>query len=231
MGIEEKKKVILLIGGTGGIGNALLEYLVPRTKFEVIPSFNKTVPKNGNYSWFHYNALDFKTSSRVIEEISKDINIVMIIDATGAFFADRLINTDARDINDVIATNLTAPLLLAKTAQESMIEGGRIIFLSSVVGTMELVGSSIYAASKAGLERGVLALAPEFSQSGQGICAIRLGYMDYGMTYKIEQTRRNQLLDQMPEKKFISISNLGDKILEISVSSISEINGIIFEVL
>ena len=230
MGVGERKDVVLLIGGTGGIGAALLEYLSPRIKLQVIPTFNQTLPKNVSFSWIHYNALDFKTSKEIIEELSAHNNVVMIIDATGAFFASRLQKADVSDINHVIETNLTAPLILAKSAQEWMTEGGKIIFLSSIIGTLELVGSSIYAASKAGLERGVLALAPEFSQSGQGICAIRLGYMDYGMTYKIEDSRRNKLLDQLPENKFISIAELGDKILNIFDSSINEMNGKIFEV-
>ena len=231
MGIGEKKEIILLIGGTGGIGAALLEYLAPRINIQVIPTFNESVPKNGTFSWIHYNTLDFKTAKETIEEISNHNDIAMIVDATGAFFANRLQKTQVGDINKIIATNLTAPLILAKSAQELMSQGGKIIFLSSIVGTMEIVGSSIYAASKAGLERGVLALAPEFSQSGQGICAIRLGYMDYGMTYKIEATRRDKLLNQLPENKFISIAKLGDKILNIFDSPTSDMNGRIFEVI
>jgi NAD(P)-dependent dehydrogenase (short-subunit alcohol dehydrogenase family) len=125
---------------------------------------------------------------------------------------------------------LTAPLILAKSAQEFMLDDGKIIFMSSIVSTLRLVGSSIYAASKAGLERGILSLSSEFSQSGHGICGIRLGYMDYGMTYKLNEKVRQEILKKLPEERFIDIGVLGDKILQILDSQSSEINGMIYEI-
>ena len=96
--------------------------------------------------------------------------------------------------------------------------------------TMQITGSSVYAASKAGLERGVLALSSEFSQTGHGICGIRLGYMDYGMTYKINEKTRKEISEKLSDKKFMEINVLGDKILEIIKSETHEINGVLYEV-
>ena len=153
-----------------------------------------------------------------------------MIDASGEFFASKIKRATAQDISEVISTNLVAPLILAKNAQEFMLLGGKVIFMSSIVSTMQITGSSVYAASKAGLERGVLALSSEFSQTGHGICGIRLGYMDYGMTYKINEKTRKEISEKLSDKKFMEINVLGDKILEIIKSETHEINGVLYEV-
>ena len=54
--------------------------------------------------------------------------------------------------------------------------------------------------------------------------------MDYGMTYKINERVRQEILKELPEEKFIDIRVLGDKILRILDSESSEINGIIYEI-
>ena len=108
--------------------------------------------------------------------------------------------------------------------------GGKVIFMSSIVSNMQIIGSSVYAASKAGLERGILALSAEFSQTGHAICGVRLGYMDYGMTYKINEKVRQEILVQSPRERFINISVLGEKILEILRNETSDINGMLYEI-
>jgi 3-oxoacyl-[acyl-carrier protein] reductase len=225
-----KKSALLLIGASGGVGSALLGYLSSRTSLVCIPTYNTNRPTTDHFSWIQYNSNDFDSTRAMFEEVSNEFDISLVIDATGAFFASRLQNSSPSEIGDVISTNLIAPLILAKSAQEFMLDGGKIIFMSSIVSTMQLVGSSIYAASKAGLERGILSLSSEFSQSGHGICGIRLGYMDYGMTYKINERVRQEILKELLEEKFIDIRVLGDKILQILDSRSSEINGMIYEI-
>jgi NAD(P)-dependent dehydrogenase (short-subunit alcohol dehydrogenase family) len=108
--------------------------------------------------------------------------------------------------------------------------GGKVIFMSSIVSNMQMIGSSVYAASKAGLERGILALSPEFSQTGHAICGIRLGYMDYGMTHRLNEKIRMDILGQSSKKSFINIDVLGDKVLDILKTEITDINGMLYEI-
>lgn len=231
MGIaESKEKALLLVGASGGVGTALLKYLSTRVHLRCIPTYNKKLPQADGFSWIQYDSNDFHSAKLILREISLKYDFSVVIDASGAFFASTLQDSSPEDIVDVISTNLTAPLLLAKNAQEFMSQGGKAIFISSIVSGMQIMGSSAYAASKAGLERGILALSPEYSETGQAICGIRLGYMDYGMTYKIKDKIRNEILRGMPQEKFIDISVLGDKILDLLKSEINEINGTLHEI-
>jgi short-subunit dehydrogenase len=230
MAIENKEKAILLLGASGGIGAELLHYLSSRTIFLLIPTFNQNKPENSLLNWFRYDSKAFKTNYLLFESIFEQYEITTVIDATGAFYASRIQNASFEEINEVISTNLTGPLILAKHSQSLMKEGGKLIFLSSVVGTLNLTGSSVYAASKAGLERAIMSLSPEFSKTGHSICALRLGYMNYGMTYKIDEVSRKKILENLDNKEFIDIALLGEQILRIIASECSETNGRVYEV-
>ena len=228
--VHTKQQALLLVGASGGVGAALVEYLSSRTNLVCIPTYNRNKPSENHSSWLHYNSDDPKSTRAMFERISIQYDISLVIDTSGTFFASKLLTSNSEDISKVITTNLIAPIELAKNAQEFMQNGGKIIFMSSVVTTMQLIGSSIYAASKAGLERAVASLSPEFSQTGHAICVIRLGYMDYGMTYKINDKVRDEILDSLPGKEFVNIRVLGDLIMKIIESKNDDVNGILYEV-
>jgi short-subunit dehydrogenase len=183
-----------------------------------------------NFSWFQYDSNNFESTRSLFAEISKSHEISAVIDLSGAFFASKLQKSNSEEVSQVISTNLIAPLILAKNAQEFMNIGGKIIFMSSILSNMQIVGSSVYSASKAGLERGILALSQEFSQTGHAICGIRLGYMDYGMTYKINEKVRQDILSHSTKETFINIGVLGKKILDLLGTETSKINGILYEI-
>ncbi len=231
MGVDvPKQSALVIIGASGGIGVTLLEYISTRTQLICIPTYNKNKPEISHFSWIHYDSNNFESTRSLFEKISNTHEISAIIDVSGAFFASKLQNSNPMEVSQVISTNLIAPLVLAKNAQEFMKIGGKVIFMSSIVSNMQAVGSSVYAASKAGLERGILALSPEFSQTGHAICGIRLGYMDYGMTYKLNEKIRMDVLNQSSKESFINIDVLGDKVLDILRTETTDINGMLYEI-
>jgi NAD(P)-dependent dehydrogenase (short-subunit alcohol dehydrogenase family) len=231
MGVAAPKQTALIvIGASGGVGVALLEYISTRIDMVCLPTFNKNKPEISKFSWIQHDSNNFESTRSLFEEVAKMHEISAVIDVSGAFFASKLQKSNSEEVSQVISTNLIAPLILAKNAQEFMKIGGKVIFMSSIVSNMQIMGSSVYAASKAGLERGILALSPEFSQTGHAICGVRLGYMDYGMTYKINEKVRQEILVQSPRERFINISVLGEKVLEILRNETSDINGMLYEI-
>jgi NAD(P)-dependent dehydrogenase (short-subunit alcohol dehydrogenase family) len=231
MGVAKpKEKALLLIGASGGVGSALLEYISTRIDLVCIPTYNKNLPSIDQFPWIQYDSNDFDSTRSLFEGISKTHDVAAVVDASGTFFASRLQKSNNDEVSQVVSTNLIAPMILAKNAQEFMNTGGKVIFMSSIVSNMQMIGSSVYAASKAGLERGILALSPEFGQTGHAICGIRLGYMDYGMTYKLHEKIRMDVLSQSSKESFINIDVLGDKILDILRTETTDINGMLYEI-
>jgi 3-oxoacyl-[acyl-carrier protein] reductase len=102
--------------------------------------------------------------------------------------------------SDVINTNLTSIYRLSKAVLKGMTKArwGRIINISSVVGSMGNAGQANYAAAKAGVEGFSRALAREVGSRGITVNAVAPGFIDTDMTRELPEAHRQNLLTQIP---------------------------------
>jgi len=100
----------------------------------------------------------------------------------------------------VINTNLTSMYRVCKGCIKAMTRArwGRIINISSVVGSSGNAGQTNYAASKAGIEGFSRALAKEIGSRGITINTVAPGFIDTDMTSELPQQHREALLAQIP---------------------------------
>ena len=198
------QSAICIIGANGGIGYALLQELSLAFEATFFPTYNSSPPSDTNFEWAYYNSLDPNSIESYFAKL-ENYKTKAIIDCSGAFFASSLLRAITSEIEYVISTNLTGPFITAKKALTALAPNGKLIFMSSILAEKDIFGSSIYAASKAGLEKGISVLGEEFRNRDLAICGIRLDYMDYGMTHKIKDSVRAEIRDLMPEREFIKI--------------------------
>jgi 3-oxoacyl-[acyl-carrier protein] reductase len=75
---------------------------------------------------------------------------------------------------------------------------GRIVNISSVVGSSGNAGQSNYAASKAGIEGFTRSLAKEIGSRGITVNAVAPGFIDTDMTRELPEQQTEALLAQIP---------------------------------
>ncbi|NVK19802.1 MAG: SDR family oxidoreductase [Methylocystaceae bacterium] len=80
------------------------------------------------------------------------------------------------DVRGLLDSNLVAPFELSRQAARLMSNGGRIINVTSIAGTIARSGDAIYTASKAGLTGLTRALAAELGPHGINVNAIAPGF-------------------------------------------------------
>ena len=102
--------------------------------------------------------------------------------------------------HDVINTNLTSIYRLSKALLKGMTKArwGRIINISSVVGSMGNAGQANYAAAKAGLEGFSRALAREVGSRGITVNSVTPGFIDTDMTRELPEAQREALQKEIP---------------------------------
>ena len=101
---------------------------------------------------------------------------------------------------DVINTNLSAIYRLSKACLRGMMKArwGRIINISSVVGSMGNPGQANYAATKAGVAGFARSLAKEVGSRGITVNTVAPGFIDTDMTKVLTDEQKDLMLSQIP---------------------------------
>ena len=108
------------------------------------------------------------------------------------------------DWQEVIDVNLTAGFRLARAALKGMMKrrAGRIINITSVVGTTGNAGQGNYASSKAGLAAMTKSLAAEVASRGITVNCVAPGFIVSPMTDALTGAQKDRILGSIPAGRF-----------------------------
>jgi len=155
MKTDTSPQVVLITGGSSGIGKSIGEFLISKN-FIVYGTSRNPNPKNPLS--FPLIALDVTKNdtihSAISELISKEGKIDILINNAGIGITGPIEETPEEEIKKAFDTNYFGPLNVTKAVLPSMREkgGGLIINITSIAGYMGLPYRGIYSATKGALE-------------------------------------------------------------------------------
>jgi NAD(P)-dependent dehydrogenase (short-subunit alcohol dehydrogenase family) len=127
------------------------------------------------------------------------------------------VDTDAGVIDELLAVNVRAPLLLIAALVPAMIErgGGSIINLSSVSGLVGTPRRAAYAASKGALDAATRSLAIELGPSGIRVNSVAPGVVDTALWAKNKALPGvvETIVDQTPLRRWATPEDIADVIV------------------
>lgn len=185
-----KNKKVLIIGAASGIGKAVAKRLLRENYQITITDRDKSLLETVRFqleknqlellSTFVFDITDRKASINALNQITASEGLDYLIVSAGAHSAHPIEYMSDDIINGIIDVNLTAHIKLVRDALTKMNNGGRIIGLSSIAAGLGIPMSSMYSASKAGLEAFYESLSTEVSYRDIKAILIQPGNVNTG---------------------------------------------------
>jgi 3-oxoacyl-[acyl-carrier protein] reductase len=131
------------------------------------------------------------------------------------------------DWDAVISTNLSSVFKLSKLAMKPMMKArsGRIINITSVVGSSGNPGQANYAASKAGVTGMTKALARELGSRNITVNCVAPGFIQTDMTDHLSATQMDQLKQQIPLGRMGQVNDIAPAVLYLASDQAGYVTG------
>ncbi len=203
-------EVALVTGASRGIGRAILEALSQAgatvvgtaTTSQGADGISRRIAEQGGAgTGLVLDVRDRAGCDAAVQEVSERFGRLSVLVNNAGITADTLaMRLRDEEWDAVLDTNLSAAFRLARAAMRGMIKArhGRIINISSVVGSAGNAGQANYAAAKAGLEGMTRSLARELGGRGVTVNCVAPGFIETDMTRALNPQQTQALLGQIP---------------------------------
>jgi len=220
-----KEKLVLVTGASRGIGRAIsltlgaagATVIGTATSNEGASNISKIFTENNILGkGMKLNVTDNDQISDLIKSITEDYGSVDILVNNAGITRDNiLVRMKEDEWDDIINTNLSSVYKMSKPVLRGMIKKrfGRIISITSVVGSMGNAGQSNYAASKAGIMGFTKSLAREVGSRGITVNAIAPGFIKTDMTDNLPEEQRAALTSQIPMGRLGTANEIAQAVL------------------
>jgi len=204
-------KVALVTGATGGIGaeiaralhNAGATVVITGRKQEALDALSAELGERV------YSAAadlsDTGAASRLVgEAVEKAGKLDILVNNAGLTRDGLMMRMKDEDFEAVLAVNLNSSFRLMREAVAPMMKArtGRIINITSIIGTMGNAGQANYAASKGALTSLSKSLAVEVAPRGITVNCIAPGFITTAMTDVLPDDVKAKMLEQIPLRRF-----------------------------
>ncbi len=231
--------VVLVTGGTRGIGAACVEWFLTNGD-QVATTYRSSDPPlpPGDADADHFLAVrcDVTDGAQVeaaFAAIEDAWGPVEVLVANAGITRDGLMLRMSEDaFSEVIDANLTGSFRVAKRAVAKMLRlhTGRIIFLSSVSAYVGLPGQANYAASKAGLVGMARSIAREVGSRQITVNVVAPGLVATDMTSALGEERVSQMTGQVPLGRIGSVEDIAGVVGFLASAAAAYITGAVIPV-
>lgn len=225
---------VLVTGASRGIGQAIASEMVS-AGYRVLGTATSEAGRQqvsdqlgANGRGYTLRLGDDQSVSQCLSALKADSETPLVLINNAGITKDNLMmRMKFEEWHDVLATNLTGVFQLSQGLLRGMMKAkfGRIINISSVVGSMGNPGQSNYAASKAGVEGLTRSLAAEVASRNITVNAVAPGFIATDMTDTLTEAQQAQMLERIPAGRLGRSSEVASLVRFLASENASYITG------
>jgi 3-oxoacyl-[acyl-carrier protein] reductase len=239
-----KDKVVLVTGGSRGIGRACAVAFAKAGASTVVISYagNEAAAQESlgliQAAGAKAEALKFDVSDTAacasnIEQIVKTHGrLDVLVNNAGVAVDGLVMRVKDEDWDKQLDTNLKGAFALIRAASRPMMKqrGGAIINLTSIVGESGNGGQAAYSASKAGLIGLTKSVAKELASRNIRVNAVSPGFIGTDMTSHLSEELRQKMVESIPLARLGSPEEVANAVVFLASDSAAYITGEVLKV-
>jgi 3-oxoacyl-[acyl-carrier protein] reductase len=213
-------KHIIVSGGSKGLGLGIVKHLLSagykvsscsRNSSDEMTALERATP---HFKWFAAEIGDAQQTQHFVKEAcswANDTPLWGIVNNAGVAKEGILATFPNVDSDAMLQINLHGALYLAREALRVFLKQnspGRIINISSIIGSRGYTGLAAYSASKAGLDGLTRALARENGRRNITVNSVAPGYLETDLSSSLTTKKRAQIINRTPMKRLAVIDDI-----------------------
>jgi len=219
------KKLVLVTGASRGIGQAIAltlgtagaTVIGTATSEKGAEAISKQFTEHKiNGQGMILNVTDDNNIAELMKNINEKYDTVDILINNAGITRDNILMRMKQDEwDEIINTNLASVFKMSKAVLRGMMKkkAGRIISITSVVGSMGNAGQANYAAAKAGIMGFTKSLAREVGSRGITVNTVAPGFIQTDMTDNLPDEQKEVLASQIPMGRLGSVEEIAQVVL------------------
>ncbi|QNA83822.1 3-oxoacyl-[acyl-carrier-protein] reductase [Sphingomonas sp. So64.6b] len=224
----------LVTGASGGIGSAVAQALAAQGARLAVSGSNAAkleafrASLGGDHVALQCDLSDGAAVDALVPSAVEALGKLDILINNAGVTRDNLVmRMKDEEWDQVIRVNLEAAFRLARSAARPMMKArfGRIISITSVVGTTGNLGQANYAASKGGLTAMSKALAQELASRGITVNCVAPGFITSPMTDELPDAQKEALNARIPAGKMGEGSDIGAAVVYLASKEAGYVTG------
>ena len=232
-------KKIFITGASGGIGSAICKKFIDKNFTLVLTaSSDEKVEKlkdiyGDNNFYYKINLSDSEILDTCLKEVAKNHKDISVIVNNAGVTEDNLIfRMKNEQWNKVIQTNLNSNYQIIKSLLPNMLSKkyGKIIGISSIVGSTGNPGQANYVASKSGMIGLYKSIASEVAKRNINVNIISPGFISTSMTENLSSEQKESYLSRIPMSRFGKPEDIANLVYFLATDDSSYITGQNFHV-
>ena len=230
----DKINKLFITGASGGIGSAICDKFNKKNFSLVLTSSSDSnleylKEKYGkDHFYYKIDLSDYNNLNESLNEVSNNHKDISVIVNNAGITQDNIIfRIKDEQWSKVIQTNLNSNFQIIKSLLPNMLtqKYGKIIGISSIVGSTGNPGQANYVASKSGMVGLYKSIALEVAKRKINVNVVSPGFISTAMTENLNEEQKKTYLSRIPMNRFGEPEDVANLVYFLSSDESSYITG------